>query len=281
MSFVLSDNSYGKSRVRLSQITRHPDRHEIREVSVDIRLRGGFADSYLTGGNATVIPTDTMKNTVYGLAAGYPITSVEDFGLRLGRHFVDGFGHVESAVVHLAETPWTRIAVGGKPHPTAFVAGSAEKHTAIVEVTRGGAVVRGGVEELLVLKTTDSEFVGFVRDRFTTLPDVRDRILATMVTAEWLFSGDAADWNAARASVRTALLECFAGHKSLAVQQTLFDMGKAALEACPAVAEITLTMPNKHRIPMDLRPFGMENKNEIFVTTDEPHGLISGTIRRG
>jgi urate oxidase len=282
MTAFLAHHSYGKSRVRLTRITRLPDRHEIRELTVDIRLEGDFDASYLAGDNSRIIATDTMKNVVYSLAQGRPAEAIEEFAAILAGHFVDGFPQVRSATIGLAEHPWRRIAVDGVDHPHAFVGGGSERRTATITRTAGQTRVESGLDGLLVLKTTGSGFSGFLRDRYTTLPETTDRIFATEIQGRWTYApGVVVDWDRAHAEVRRALLETFAGHDSLAVQQTLFAMGKAALGVCPEIEEITLTLPNQHRIPFDLQRFGQANANEIFVATDEPFGLISGTIRRG
>jgi urate oxidase len=281
MPAVLMHHSYGKSRVRLTRVTRLPDRHEIRELAVDLRLEGDFDASYTVGDNSRIIATDTMKNVVYSLAQGRPPEAIEDFGAALAGHFVEGFAHVRSATVGLTEHPWRRIAVDGRDHPHAFVGGGGETRAASVTRGREGARFESGLDGLMVLKTTGSGFSGFLRDRHTTLPDTTDRILATEVRSRWAYApGAIVDWDRAHAEVRRSLLETFAEHDSLAVQQTLFAMGEAALGACAEIEQITLTLPNQHRILFDLGRFGQENANEIFVTTDEPFGLITGTLRR-
>ena len=282
MPAVLTQHSYGKSRVRLTRVTRQPDRHEIRELTVDIRLEGDFDASYLLGDNSRIIATDTMKNVVYALAQGRPAEAIEDFGAVLAGHFVGEYPHVRSATVGLLEHPWRRIAVGGLEHPYAFVGGGGETRTA--SVTRGvdGTRVESGLDGLLVLKTAGSGFSGFIRDRHTTLPETTDRIFATEVRARWTYApGAVVDWDEAHDRVRRSLLETFAEHDSLAIQQTLHAMGGAALDACSEIEELTLTLPNRHHILVDLGRFGQSNPNEIFVATDEPFGLITGTLRRG
>jgi urate oxidase len=273
-------NAYGKSRVRLTRVTRHPDRHDLKEVTIDVELEGDFEATYTEGDNRSVIATDTMKNTVYALARNHPLDHIEGFGVHLAKHFADGYEQVSSATIRLAEDAWTRISVDGNAHPTAFVGGSAEKRTCTVRRSGGATSVRSGLRDLLVLKTTDSGFSGFARDQYTTLKEADDRILATVVTAEWVYEEGDHDWNACFEAARLSMLERFATHHSLSVQQTLMDMGNAALEACPAISEISLQLPNSHRIPIDLSPFGMDNPNAVFVPTDEPFGMISGTLRR-
>jgi urate oxidase len=282
MPAVLTQHSYGKSRVRLTRVTRLPDRHEVRELTVDIRLEGDFDASYTLGDNSRIIATDTMKNVVYALAQGRPAEAIEDFGAVVAGHFVEGFPHVRSATVGISEHPWRRIAVDGVDHPHAFVGGGGERRTATITRGPDGPRVESGLEGLLVLKTTGSGFSGFLRDRHTTLPDTTDRIFATEVRSRWAYApGAVVQWDEAHAGVRRALLETFAVHESLSVQQTLHAMGEAALDACGEIEEITLILPNQHRILFDLERFGRPNANEIFVATDEPFGLITGTLRRG
>jgi urate oxidase len=289
----LAAQSYGKSQVRLTKVTRHPDRHELAELTVDIVLEGAFEASYLAGDNRLVVATDTMKNTVYALAASHPLDAIEAFAATLAAHFVARNPHVTAATVRIVAESWQRLeSRDGRPHPHAFVAGAAGRRTCQVRQTREGTTIEAGLTGLTVVKTTGSAFRDFQRDEFTTLPDVDDRLFGTAVEARWRYAagplggGDAAGWqaadfSAAHAVVRRALLDVFAHHDSLAVQQTLYDMAAAALAACNVIEEIELEMPNQHRIPMDLTPFGLANRNEIFVTTSEPYGLIRATLRRG
>jgi urate oxidase len=278
----ISRHSYGKSRVRLSKVTRHPDRHDLKEIAVDIVLEGDFEASYLSGDNRTIVPTDTMKNTVYGVAAGHPLDSIESFGLALVTHFLNRHPHVSAATVGIEEASWRRIeGADGSQHPHAFIAGGAARRTCRVRSDRTVPRVESGVSGVTVVKTTHSTFRDFVRDEFTTLPDVDDRMFGTVVEARWTYrSGSSPDWNAVCSRACRVMVDVFAGHKSLAVQQTLHDMGQAALAACEEIEEIEIEMPNQHRIPMDLTPFGLPNRNEIFVTTSEPYGLIRATLRR-
>jgi len=280
MSFTLQHNSYGKSSVRLTKVIRTPQRHELMEMSVDLLLEGNFAESYLTGDNRKLIATDSMKNTVYVLAKENEFTSIEDFAHLICRHFCKTYPQVESAEATIAQTRWERIELDGKKHPHAFVGGDSEKRTCSVKIGKQGATATGGISGLEVLKTTDSEFSDFVTDRYRTLKDAKDRIFATSVEATWTYGQGASDFNGCYAAIRAALLATFAAHYSLSVQQTLLAMGEAALAACAEVRDIELKMPNQHRIPFNLEPFGLKNSNEIFVPTDEPFGMITGTVAR-
>ena len=280
MSVVLTRNAYGKSKVRLTKVTRRPDRHDLVEWSVDVQLEGNFAAAYTDGDNRLVVATDTMKNTVYALARDHELTNPENFALRLAEHFLAKYEQVSSAAIAIQEQGWQRIDVDGHPHPHAFVGHGPERRVCRVAYSRTDGHLWAGIEGLLVLKTANSAFRDFHRDELRTLPDTDDRLLATEVSAEWLYASISVDGSACFDLIRKTLLKAFAEHDSLGVQHTLHAMGEAALAACSAIDEISLTMPNRHRLPINLAPFNRINPNEIFVATDEPHGLISGTLRR-
>jgi urate oxidase len=277
----LTANSYGKSRVRLTKVTRTGDRHDLMELSVDVALEGAFEDSYTAGDNTSVVATDSMKNTVYVLAKEHPIEAIESFAATMGEHYLKTYPHVSGATIDIAQAKWARIQAGGNPHTHPFGGGGDEKRTAQAVCTRSGTKITAGIEDLLVLKTTDSAFKGFVRDRYTTLKETDDRIFATSISATWTYAAGAkTDFNKTFDAVRAMILETFAANMSLAVQQTLYEMGEKILASVPSVEEVAIVMPNKHRLLVDLKAFGLENRNEIFVPTDEPYGMIRGVIRR-
>jgi urate oxidase len=280
VSAVLTHHSYGKSRIRLTKVTRREERHDVRELTIDIALQGDFERSYTAGDNRLIIPTDTMKNVAFALAKEHPLESIEGFATAIAGHFFAQHSHVSRAVVRIQEQPLERIRAAGREHPHAFAGVSAERRITTVSRSRDGLRIESGLDDLFLLKATGSAFCGFLSDGFTTLKDAPDRILATMLKAEWLYLAGDADWNALHTRIRQGLLETFANHMSLSVQQTLYTMGEAVLGGSPEVETITLTMPNKHRILADLKPFGLENANEIFVATDEPYGTITGTLSR-
>jgi urate oxidase len=275
---VLGWNRYGKSRVRLVKLRRSRDLHEIVDLTIDVQLEGAFDAVYVEGDNASCLATDTMKNTVYAVARQDPIAHVESFALRLADHFI-AKPAVARVRIGAHEHRWDRVSVEGRAHPHAFVQPGGEQWTAVVTRDRDGSGVVSGLTNLIVLKTTDSAFAGFPRDEFTTLPETGDRILATSVTASWRYASTSADFSA-RDRIRTALVDSFAAHDSRSVQHTLYAMGEAALASCGDLVEITLALPNRHHLLVDLAPFGLDNPNEIFVATDQPYGLIEATIRR-
>jgi urate oxidase len=281
MSIVLTENQYGKSKVRLVKVERHGSRHELADLNVDIQLRGDFAASYEEGDNSLVVPTDTMKNTVYALARRQPLGEIEEFGLRLSDHFLTRHAHVSGARIAISQTGWKRIHVGGRAHGHSFLHCGEERRTAMVDRDRAGAKVRSGISDLVILKTTGSGFEGYIRDEYTTLKETKDRIFGTAVKADWTWRGEEPSYGTCWHAVRETILETFACHDSLGVQHTLHAMAEAILDRVQAIGEIHIAMPNRHCLLVDLSPFGMDNPNEVFLPVDEPHGLIEATLTRG
>jgi len=273
-------DSYGKSRVNVTKVTRHSDRHDLKEISVDMQLEGDFREAFTEGDNSSLVATDSMKNTIYVLAAKNELKDIESFAKIVATHFLETYVHVSMVTVSITEDRWQRIDLNGKPHPHAFSGAGGERRATEIQMTRAGVVIESGIDDLRVVKTTDSEFCGFVRDEYTTLPEAKDRIFGTTVSARWLYDGEKCEFDKCYNLIRQTLLEIFATHFSLSIQQTLYEIGQTALERCGSIKEITLTMPNQHRIPFNLQPFGLENRNEIFVNTEEPYGLITATISR-
>ena len=280
MRIKLGTNSYGKNAVNLSRIIRHEGYHEFRQVSVSVSLTGDFDAAHTAGDNALILPTDTQKNTVYALAREHFTGTIEAFGLVLSAHFLSRNPQVSQVWIELVEHLWQRMAFDGAAHTHAFTGGGSEKRTAVVTRTAAGPTVTSGLKGLMLLKTTDSAFVGYPKDEFTVLPETTDRILATECEATWDYVAAEVDFEALYQQIRLSLLRTFAGHKSLSVQHTLYAIGEQILQEQDAVAEIHLVMPNKHHIPFNLEPFGQANTNEIFVATDAPFGYITGTVTR-
>ncbi|QYN16723.1 factor-independent urate hydroxylase [Amycolatopsis sp. DSM 110486] len=284
MGISLGPNQYGKAEVRLVTVRRDGPVHHLRDLTVSTALRGDLAATHLTGDNSAVLSTDAQKNTVYAFAKQQDVGEIEDFALRLGRHFVATQEAITGARITVAEHAWERIPVDGRPHDQAFSRSSGESRTTTVTVHAGRAWVVSGVDGLTVLKSGGSEFHGFPRDEYTTLAETDDRILATAVTARWRYDGDPADtdvdWAKNHQEIRRTLLQAFATKHSLSLQQTLYTMGEAVLLARPEVAEVRLSLPNKHHFLVDLSPFGLENHNEVFYAADRPYGLIEGTAVR-
>lgn len=279
MAIVLGPNQYGKAEVRVVAVDRSSPRHTLVDLNVSSSLRGDFTAAHTAGDNAHVLTTDAQKNTVLAFARD-GVGSPEGFGLRLARHFAGSYDWISGARVAVESYGWERISVGGQPHDHAFSRDGSEVRTAVVTVDGGDAHVLAGLTDLVVLKTTGSEFWGFPRDRYTTLAETRDRILATAVTARWRYLGTDLDFDATYAGVRTALMETFAATHSLALQQSLYAMGEAVLERHPDVAEIRLSMPNKHHFLQDLSAFGLDNPGVVYHADDRPYGLIEGTVLR-
>jgi urate oxidase len=283
VTYELGDNRYGKSRIRLVTVSRADGVHELRDLTVDVALEGDFAAAHVTGDQRLVVATDTMKNTVYAFAKDRLTGAPESFGLDLARHFA-AYPQVARAMITLRQHGWTRIQAHGKPSPDAFVRSGTSTRMAVVSVAGSETSIEAGVEDLTVMKTAKSAFVGFERDRYTTLADTDDRIMATKVTATWGYGPAAArdgfDFDAAHDRAVERLLETLAEHVSPSVQTSIWIMATAMLDADPAIEWVRMVLPNLHHWTVDLRPFGMENRGEVFVATTEPHGLIDATVRR-
>jgi urate oxidase len=277
---TLGVNQYGKAEVRMVAVDRGAANHTFSDLTVGIALSGDLADVHTTGDNANILATDTQKNTVFAFAKEAPVGEIEAFGLRLARHFVAEFAPIRRARVHIESAAWERIAVDGTPHPHAFRLAGGEVRTATVVCDGDGEWVVSGLQDLIVLKTAGSEFTGYIKDRYTTLQETRERILSTAVTARWRHAGTDADWGASFAAARTQLLERFAATHSLSLQQTLYAMAAGVLTERPEIAEVRLSMPNRHHFVVDLSPFGLENENEIFRVEDRPYGLIEAAVLR-
>jgi urate oxidase len=281
VAIVLGDNRYGKAETRLVHIARDGVRHALTDLNVSIALAGDLAATHHSGDNSQVLPTDSQKNTVYAFARQHGVGQIEDFGARLARHFVRTLHAIGHAEVTIEQFGWRQLG------PHSFERTGGETRTATVNYDGQRLRVVSGLTGLVLLNSTASEFTGYVRDRYTTLPETTDRVLATAVDARWRHlapdtdrAAPHTDWAASYDGVRSALVEAFVGTYSCSLQQTLLAMGTRVLQARPEVAEIRLTLPNRHHLPVDLSPFGLDNPGEVFVATDRPYGLIEGTVTR-
>jgi urate oxidase len=278
---VLGENRYGKSRVRVMKVDREGERHRVQEWNVEVWLKGDFRGCFEDGDNSRILPTDTMKNTVYYLARLTQATTIEEFATELVTYLLRNNPQVDEAGAGISATPWVPLLAGAQEHGTAFMQVGTARDTTAVSGSRGSAIkVSSGFSDMALLKTANSAFAGYIKDKLTTLRETHDRLLGTLASGEWDYT-EGADYKSARHRIIDALLNAFAVHESLSVQQTLYAMGEAALRAEPVISQIQLSMPNKHCNLVDLSAFGLENPNHIFVPTDEPHGSIEACIRRG
>ena len=284
MSIVLGPNQYGKAENRVVRVYRDRQRHEIRDLNVSTSLRGDFTAAHVDGDQSHVLPTDTQKNTAFAFAKEKGVASPEEYALALADRLLEASGAGTGARIEVEEYAWDRIGVGGSGHDHAFVRRGGDTRTTVVTLDdsrdQRRAWVVSGLKDLVVLKSTGSEFMGFLRDRYTTLAEADDRILATSLVARWRYEGTAVDWNKTFQDIRKVLLETFAVTYSHALQESLYAMGRAVLEAHPEVAEIKFSAPNKHHFLVDLSPFGLENNGEVFIAADRPYGLIEASVCR-
>ncbi|MDZ5621825.1 urate oxidase [Nocardioides sp. HM23] len=278
MANKLGVNQYGKAESRVVRIVRDTARHEIRDLNVSTSLRGDFEDAHITGDQAAVLPTDTQKNTAFAYAKLHGISSIEDYALALGRRLLEACPAASDAQVRVEEYAWDRLG------DHSFVRRGGAVRTCVVTVGREDAVVLSGISDLVVLNSTDSEFRGFLKDEFTTLPETDDRVLATSLVAKWRHTAvEGVDWNASHAAVLQTLLDTFAGTYSRALQETLHAMGCAVLDDQEEIAEIRFSAPNKHHFLVDFSGFqveGLTNDGEVFIAADRPYGLIEAQVIR-
>jgi urate oxidase len=274
VAIMLGPNRYGKAEVRLVRVVRDGETHGITDLNVSISLAGDLEATHYTGDNGDVLPTDTMKNTVYAFAKEHGVGEPEEFALRLGRHFLKTQGKIHTARVAIESFGWERLG------PHSFQRLGSHTRTCTVTVADAGTQVVSGLSGLVLMNTTASEFHGFPRDRYTTLPETNDRILATAVDARWRHLSAESDFAASFAGAMEALTSAFVNTYSHSLQQTLYAMGTMVLAERPEIAEVRLALPNKHHYLADLAPFGLENPNEVFIAGDRPYGLIEGTVTR-
>jgi urate oxidase len=281
---IMGVNQYGKAQVRMVAVDRSSPVHTFVDLNVSITLSGDLEDVHLTGSNTNIVATDTQQNTVYAFARQEPVGEIEEFALRLARHFARAFEPITRARVYIESSSWERIQVDGEPHAHSFTQAGTELRVAEVVVDRSAdgetaEWVLSGLRDLIVLKTTGSEFHGFIRDRYTALAETDDRILSTSVNARWRHGTTLApgEWDASHATARAAMLATFTDH-SLSLQQTLYAMGTSALQASPGLVEVRFSMPNRHHFTVDLERFGLDNPNLVFKVQDRPYGLIEGQV---
>jgi urate oxidase len=267
---MLKSSNYGKSRIRLAKVERHESLHLFREVTVHIQFSGDYDDCYLNGDNSRILPTDTMKNTVYAMARKEPLGAIEEFGKRLCEHFLARNSDLDSVRIEIEEAQWSRLG------QHSFQKGTEVRTTTVVN----GKIFHAGIKDLILLNTANSSFAGFIRDEYTTLKETSDRILGTAVEANWRYSQTGLKYDDVWAAVRKRLVDVFIAHTSPSVQSTLYAMGEAVLADFADVDEVCLSLPNKHCLLVNLEPFGMDNPNEVFLPIDEPYGLIEATICR-
>ncbi|MBX3422741.1 MAG: urate oxidase [Pirellulaceae bacterium] len=280
MNVQLQAHSYGKSQVRFTKVTRQDNFHHLVECTAHVQLEGQFEETYLTGDNCQVIPTDTIKNTVYAVARRVEWVDIENYAMQLTAHFLEHFRHVRCASARIEQICWQRAIVAGQPHAHSFVRGPLEVAKCHVKQSREHCFVESGISGLQVLKTTASGFVGYIVDSYTTLQPTEDRVFATTVDSTWRWTDLPTQCDTVRQRVRSAILQMFSSEYSPSVQYTIYRIGHRVLQDLPEIRDITLAMPNQHRLLVDLSRLGLDNPNAIFCPTDEPYGDISATIGR-
>jgi urate oxidase len=277
----LIGNRYGKGRVRVMRIHREGGRHEVSQLNIKAMVEGDFARAYTDADNSTSVSTDTIKNVVNIVARENTGLCTEEFCQVLAKKYLDSYPQVTSVAVTAHETKWARLSFGGKPHPHSFILDSNGKPSVEVTATREGSALISGIDGFTFMKSTQSGWEGYVRDPYTTIPPTSDRMCATSMVASWKWSSKPVSYPATNAKILDTLLQVFSTTYSASVQDSLYRMGEAALSAVPEISEISMACPNMHFILMNLSAFGLDNNNDVFLPTDEPHGQIECTVGRG
>lgn len=272
---------YGKSDIRLVRVYRDGERHNFRDVRVDVLVEGRLRQGYVDGDNTDWLATDNIRHGVYVVADRSFTSSIEEFGKELVRHYVEEGPLVQRATVKITENQWSRIPAGENGHDHAFVR-DAGVRSATVMGDGTDFVVKAGISDLTLLKTTASGWENFLRDELTILPETNDRILNTSVDAEWVYAqSEGIDFDAVWGAARDQLLESFADHYSPGLQNDVYVIGRAILARVPDIDRIRFTLPNLHNIEYDLTRFGGTNNKRVFHADPEPYGVFHGEIIRG
>jgi urate oxidase len=272
--------TYGKGRVRVLRLHRDGQQHEPRETTAKVLLEGDFDKSFTGPDNSSVIATDSVKNIVNVIARENLRASTEEFGVAIARKFLDRYQHVQRVNVELVETQWQRLSFDGQPHGFSFVRVGNGNPIARVSASREATEIESGVDGFTFMKTTESGWVNYVMDEYTTLPETRDRIAATNMLAIWRWTRNPPSFPATNETILQVMLREFATTYSEGVQDSMYRMGMRALEAVPEISQISMALPNLHYIPMNLSPFKLDNPGVVFLPTNEPHGQIQCTVGR-
>lgn len=282
MNVKLTHNNYGESGIRLLRVMRRGSVHELKDLTLSVYFEGDFDAAHTSGDNRKILPANTMTNTVYVLARQYPTEAIEEFALHIVEHFLTYNPQLSRIRVMANERPWSRILIAEKAHASAFISNAGEQRTTHITATRGHTILQSGIENLLVLKTTGAAFEGFLRDPYTTAKEASNSVISVNMNATWTYqtSESEAPYSAAWHGIRKILLETFANHEGRSLQHTVYAMGQVVLDNFEAVAEIRLGLTDNLYSPVDLKPFGMENENEIFMPAEKPRGLVEATLRR-
>jgi len=277
---ALLQKTYGKDKVRVMRVNRQSDRHEVRELTVRAMMTGDFGRAFTHADNSTSAATDTVKNIINVVARESLALETEPFCAAVAKKLLDAYSQVETAAVTAHETKWSRLMVDGTPYAHSFVLDSNGKPFARVVATRKATTVESGISDFSFLKSTQSGWENYIHDEYTTIPETHDRIVSTAMEASWRWSATPANYDSANAKILATLLNVFATTYSYSVQDSLYRMGTAALEAVPEISDISMACPNKHYLLLNLTPFGLDNKNQVFVATSDPSGQIECTVGR-
>nr|CAA30378.1 unnamed protein product [Rattus norvegicus] len=276
MKWSLSELAMGRTWSKLLHIQRDGKYHSIKEVATSVQLTLRSKKDYLHGDNSDIIPTDTIKNTVHVLAKFKGIKSIETFAMNICEHFLSSFSHVTRAHVYVEEVPWKRFEKNGVKHVHAFIHTPTELTSVTWSRVRNGPpIIHSGIKDLKVLKTTQSGFEGFIKDQFTTLPEVKDRCFATQVYCKWRYQNRDVDFEATWGRCPDIVLKKFAGpydrgEYSPSVQKTLYDIQVLTLSQLPEIEDMEIAFQTFTTLTSTCPKWGSINKEEVLLPLDNP-----------
>jgi len=286
---------YGKDNIRVMKVDKDEatKTHTVTEMTVCVLLEGEIESSYTHADNSVIVPTDTMKQTTYIMAKQNPVNPPELFASILGTHFVDTYKWIHTAHITIVTHRWTRMTIDGKPHPHSFSRDGDEKRLVECDVIEGkGIQIRSAISDLLVLKSTGSQFHSFNTDDFTILKDTYDRILSTSVDAGWKWktmtmdqvTAESAKFDKTWTAARDITMKTFALDDSASVQNTMYKMCGQILDSEALVEAVDYELPNKHYFEIDLSwHHGLKNTGkdaQVYAPQSDPNGLIKCTVTR-
>lgn len=295
---MLSGAKYGKDNVRVLKVRKLSDTHHVvSELRVQVLLEGDIEESYTKADNASIVPTDTVKNTIYILARDADtVEPIENFGATLCDHFLSKYSHIHGAEAKIIQYKWERYVdrKNQEAHPHSFILRKGETRETHVTLKRNkGFQVDSYIVGLGVLKSTGSAFYGYNKCDYTTLAETQDRILATDILAKWswkgpLSRGDIQELSSSNTfdtvyeGVRDITINRFAHENSASVQATMYNMGQDILAKYSGVQAVHYEMPNKHYFTVNLDWFrnGKNPNDVIYAPQTDPNGLIFCTVNR-
>jgi len=288
---MLGYNKYGKANVKFLRVVKETPKHLVHEVKAKMQLEGDFNESFETGNNRQVVPTDTMKNSLYIYAKKFNLNCLEEWAIEVGKDMLQRHNQISVVNLELEESNWERIKINGIEHNHAFLKREGIRFATMKMQRNGQIKLNCGIKDLIIMKSTQSGFENYVKDEYTTLVETKDRVFCTKLFVSWEFNvskPSKIDFNSIYSNNLNLSLQTLAGQDPLkgeysgSVQQTLFQLGKKILQQNNSIDRVFISLPNVHYFLVHFQRFktNLTNQNEVFETFDGPHGLIEAVVER-